>query len=363
VLEVSPKVLQWAIEAIEKQLQSLEDLPEELADSIANVYYRAGQIILEDRGAGSAVAAIAKAPQVDGMARAYADGVRTLEKLKIIPQMVAGLRCIDKDAQPNFYQMTWRLHLDILKYNISNAEDKPEIWRMLERPFRKAESEIPRLADLITKIVKTSRETKNKQLQPNQSPPLAAAPVTTQVSRAEVEAQDASRVSHRSQPGALRTVNSEFVVNLWAVYDAGTGLVYALSGRAYLASGTDNEKLAFLQQRAATDHATAKRHEVPGRFQVSFSDGTVQKKVAKLSAVSDPNAQLFEELFRNIESELAAQTTTAMVGAPKLAMNPLCVTTVLYEDDDGSIRPIITNDDREWVAAQERARGRQLRGI
>ena len=162
-------------------------------------------------------------------------------------------------------------------------------------------------------------------------------------------------------------MSAEFVVNLWAIYDAGTGLVYALSGRAYLASGTENEKLALLQQRAATDYVTAKRYEVPDRFQVSFSDGTVQKKVARLNAVSDPDAQLFDEMFRNIESELPSLGNPSMPRdrsvAPKLPMNPLCVTTVLYEDNAGNIRPIITDDDRRWVAAQERAHGRQLRGI
>ena len=145
------------------------------------------------------------------------------------------------------------------------------------------------------------------------------------------------------------------MVNLWAVYDAGTGLIYALSGRAYLASGTESEKLALLQRKAATDHVTATRYEVPSRFRVSFSDRTVQEKVATLNAVTDQNAQLFEEMFRNIESGLAA--------AQKLPSNPLCITTVLYEDDAGDIRPIITDDDRKWVAAQERARGKRPQGI
>ena len=160
-------------------------------------------------------------------------------------------------------------------------------------------------------------------------------------------------------------MSAEIVVSLWAVYDAGTGLIYALSGRAYLASGSDSEKLALLQRRAATDYVTATRYEVPSRFRVNFPDGTVQEKVATLNAVTDPNAQLFEETFRNIESEL--RTDPAMreqrAAAQKLPSNPLCVTTVLYEDDAGNIRPLITDDDREWVAAQEWAHGRRPQGI
>jgi len=157
-------------------------------------------------------------------------------------------------------------------------------------------------------------------------------------------------------------MNAELVVNLWAIYDSGTGLIYSLSGRAYYASGTEAEKLALLRSLSATDYITAKRYEVPDRFQVSYADGTVQRKVTTLNAVSDPNAQLFEEMFTNIESELPPIPEFSATGdqsiPQKLPNNPVCVVTVLYEDEYGNIRPIVTDNDRKWVAAQEKAHGR-----
>ena len=158
-------------------------------------------------------------------------------------------------------------------------------------------------------------------------------------------------------------MNGELVVNLWAIYDCGTGFIYGLSGRAYCASGTEAEKLTLLRRLSATDYITAKRYEVPDRFQVTYANGTVQRKLTTLNAVSDSSAQLFEEMFRNIESELPpipdfAEADDRSV-PQKLPKNPVCVVTVLYEDESGNIRPVITDDDRKWVAAQEKAHGRR----
>lgn len=162
-------------------------------------------------------------------------------------------------------------------------------------------------------------------------------------------------------------MNPVLAVNLWAIYDSGTGVIYGLSGRAYCVSGTEAENLALLRRLSATDYITAKRYEVPARFQVNYADGTVQRKVTTLNAVSDPNAKLFEEMFRNIETELPPisdfSATDAQSTPQKLPNDPLCVVTVLYEDESGNIRPIITDDDRRWVAAQESARGRRTAGI
>lgn len=152
-------------------------------------------------------------------------------------------------------------------------------------------------------------------------------------------------------------MSTELIVNLWAIYDSTSGFVYGLSGRAYNCSGTDEQKLALLKQLAATDYISAKRYEVPERFSVSYPDGSVKSKVTFLNAVSDPQAQLFEDMFKNIESELPplpffseSEYTTRK---QKLPDDPLCVTTILYEDEQGNIQPIISDEDRAWVAEQE----------
>ena len=96
----------------------------------------------------------------------------------------------------------------------------------------------------------------------------------------------------------------ELIVNLWAAYDAETGFVYALSGKVYLVSGDEENKLSILKALARTDHLTAKRYQVPSRFEVIYTDGTVKKNVTSLDAIADPNANLFEEMFENLEADL-----------------------------------------------------------
>ena len=100
-------------------------------------------------------------------------------------------------------------------------------------------------------------------------------------------------------------MSSEFNVNLWDFCDYSTNLVYALSGRTYYADGTETEKLDLLRRLSATDYHTTKCYEVPDRFSVTYGDGTTHKKMAPIQAVHDPNVHLFENIFTNIESDLA----------------------------------------------------------
>jgi hypothetical protein len=129
-------------------------------------------------------------------------------------------------------------------------------------------------------------------------------------------------------------------------------------GKAYNMAGTDVEKLALLKQLSATDYVTATRYELPERFTIVCADGAVKERVTLLNAVSDPGAQLFESVFRNIEKGLPVIPDFSAgegEGIPqKIPQDPLCVTTVLYEDDGGNIRPIITDEDRAFVREHQR---------
>ena len=153
----------------------------------------------------------------------------------------------------------------------------------------------------------------------------------------------------------------ELIVNLWAIYDASTGLVYALSGKVYNVPGDDEFKLGVLDSLARTDHLTAKRRKVPSRFQISYNDRTV-KNVTMLSMIRDHSESLFDEVLTMLESELPSlmsiKNNDAVENHQTLPKEPLCIVTTLYEDEQGNIRPIITDDDREWMEEQEKARGR-----
>ncbi len=154
-------------------------------------------------------------------------------------------------------------------------------------------------------------------------------------------------------------MSSELVVNLWAIYDSSKGFVYSVAGKVYNTFGSDKEKLLLLKSLSATDYITAKRYPLPERFVVSFTDGTTKAGVTSLNVIYDLNAQVFEEVFKAIELELPSipnySSLTCDYTQLKLPENPLCVTTVLYEDEFGRIRPIITDKDREWIAWHEKS--------
>ena len=113
---------------------------------------------------------------------------------------------------------------------------------------------------------------------------------------------------------------------------------------------------------ARTDHLTVKRYQVPSRFKITYTDGTVKKNLTQLNAINDPNANLFEDMFANLETELPPgmriQNGDFIDEPQKLPEDPLCVITMLYEDEQGNITPVATDSDREWVKKQENLRGR-----
>lgn len=154
----------------------------------------------------------------------------------------------------------------------------------------------------------------------------------------------------------------ELIINLWGVYDSESGFVYALSGKVYMSSGDDENKLRILKELARTDHITAKRFPVPSRFEVCYTDGTVRKNVTPLNALSDQSANLFEEIFESLEAELPPviffRNGEFVEVKQRLPEVPLCLVTALYEDYEGNITPIATDADREWVREHELLRGR-----
>jgi len=82
-------------------------------------------------------------------------------------------------------------------------------------------------------------------------------------------------------------MDSEIVINLWAIYDAGMRVIYGLSGKAYNMSGSDAEKLELLKKLSATDYVTAKRYKIPDRFKITYANGVEKSGVVFLTAVSE----------------------------------------------------------------------------
>ena len=128
----------------------------------------------------------------------------------------------------------------------------------------------------------------------------------------------------------------EVIVNLWYVRDR-EGLIYSLRAKAYVAIGSEEEKLKFLQERACLDYLIAEPFEVPRRFHVHVagigeSAHLPVGHVAMLETLDSPIA-LFEDALREIENRFPAQSRL------KIPANPLVCTTPLMADEDGNIEP------------------------
>jgi len=155
----------------------------------------------------------------------------------------------------------------------------------------------------------------------------------------------------------------QLIVNMWGYLDAATGLIYALGGRVYGASGSDAELTELLRSLAPTDYVTAKRHPVPSRFQVVLPDGNAKEGYVHPGDPWTEGAMAFQELFRALEDGLPKLPTFLGGGghiarAQSLGSDPLFLWTILYEDEGGEIRPIISSEDRTWAEAEERRSGR-----
>lgn len=150
----------------------------------------------------------------------------------------------------------------------------------------------------------------------------------------------------------------ELVINLWAVFDIATGVVYSLLGRTYNVRGSDEEKLAFLHSVAATDYVNAVRQPLNPSFVIVQPDGHEMRGATFINAINDPHSGVFEDLFDFLESSLPKQPIFSAEGvseAPQyLPADPLCVKTILCETETGEIRPMITDEDREWAAQYAR---------
>lgn len=148
------EALKMAEDHIREQLGTLDDLPNELANTIVNVYYKFYVNFLEMAGDSKREFFIPKSIKRESghlqqlFKKFMANQAEIATDLESAPKFIKGLRGIDKYAQPNLYKFTVEFILDCLKYNIENAQNKTGLRRMIERKFKKPD-EIPNLIDLM----------------------------------------------------------------------------------------------------------------------------------------------------------------------------------------------------------------------
>ena len=131
----------------------------------------------------------------------------------------------------------------------------------------------------------------------------------------------------------------EIILNLWYVFDD-EGVIYSLRARAYVVSGSDEEKLAFLQRFAETDYLIARPVPVPERcYTMVVTDMTRTRMPFMLTQTLESHggpvtaADLFEEAFKEIQKDLPATTKLS------IPEDPLICLTGLFADDEGNLQP------------------------
>jgi len=129
--------------------------------------------------------------------------------------------------------------------------------------------------------------------------------------------------------------NSEITLNLWYVRDE-DGFIYSLRARAYIGTGSDEEKLNALWKSSLVDYLIARVFPIPAQFHI---DGKPIFHAAALEAL-DNSLVLFEEAIQVLQAELPAQTSLNIPASPLVCVTPL------FGDDDGNIYPKINKTTR-----------------
>ena len=148
---ISQHALREAAEAIRMNLGDLSDLPIDLANTLANIYYRLFAYKEHVLSGGRSRFLEPYMPKSNNIFDVqtnnfHAEAIASSEYAKDLVQSVRQLR-VD---EPELFTHFVTLALDVIKYNIENAASKSPIRRALERKLKKV-YEVPQLLDIMRK--------------------------------------------------------------------------------------------------------------------------------------------------------------------------------------------------------------------
>lgn len=141
--------------------------------------------------------------------------------------------------------------------------------------------------------------------------------------------------------------NPEVCVNLWAYADEG-GYIARVAARAYVLDGDGDDKLSVLHRLAVSDFMHAEWMGVSKQFVIEGSDGERMEGIAHASMLSDgvTPGVLFEPLFKRLEQSIPQQACVGKNGYEPFSLplpeDPLTVTTVVVEFEDGRLVPMLS---------------------
>lgn len=127
----------------------------------------------------------------------------------------------------------------------------------------------------------------------------------------------------------------EVILNLWYIYD-NTGICYALRAKAYVATGTDEEKLELLRTLSLTDWRIAPIYPIPERHVVvtEFGEKPGLYYLGSSGGLNDLLG-LFEEAIQEVQKGFPADCKLEIPMAPITCLTPL----YLHDDHTMEVRP------------------------
>lgn len=138
----------------------------------------------------------------------------------------------------------------------------------------------------------------------------------------------------------------EVVLNLWA-YAGEDGYIVRLAGKAYVLEGDDKLKLSLLRSLAATDWLASQWEKVPTNFALNGPEKQEMTGVAHASMLSEPTSHahlfgpLMEKLAEGVPEQMRCFNGDYVPFKFELPQEPLTVTTVIMEYEDGRLEPMV----------------------
>ena len=140
---VDEGVLEDAARHLYSHLGCLLDLPDELRNTLASVYYEVHWLRRKEGG----MPLIAHLPRRRDPEKlldvAMKQAILRTSQYQIADTLVEGIRQANKDTQPRLYGILVRVTLDKLKWNIENSFEKSQLRRSLEKIGKKPVPEVP----------------------------------------------------------------------------------------------------------------------------------------------------------------------------------------------------------------------------
>lgn len=173
-MEIDNKILTMCKTTITQKLGNIADLPDELANTLANILYRSFELSFKWTVTMSKIAIqypqqkiqdelALKGGHISSVANITSYYDETLQNKKLVDDMhnairsvdkilklIQELRKIDKTTYPDLYNKKVNYILDIMKYKIEDEKHKNPITRAIQRNLSKKQiNEIPYLYKLV----------------------------------------------------------------------------------------------------------------------------------------------------------------------------------------------------------------------